>query len=50
MGDLAFNHGQYEGKLAVKIKEPIEPKMILVDEGNRFVEYLEGAKHVQQVH
>ncbi|MCH8296624.1 MAG: aspartate 1-decarboxylase [Chloroflexi bacterium] len=28
----------------------IDPKMILVDEENRFVEYLEGAKHVQQVH
>jgi len=24
--------------------------MILVDEDNRFVEFLEGAKHVQQVH
>lgn len=24
---------------------PIEPKMILVDEQNRFVEYLEGATH-----
>ena len=31
-------------------EEPIDPKMILVDEENRFVEYLEGAKHVQQVH
>ena len=30
--------------------EPIEPKMILVDDTNRFVEYLEGAKHVQQIH
>ena len=29
---------------------PIDPKMILVDEENRFVEYLEGTKHVQQVH
>ena len=28
---------------------PIDPKMILVDENNRFVEYLEGAKHPQQV-
>ena len=28
----------------------MDPKMILVDEENRFVEYLEGAKHVQQVH
>ena len=31
-------------------EEPIDPKIILVDEENRFVEYLEGAKHVQQVH
>ncbi len=31
-------------------EEPIDPKMILVDDENRFVEYLEGAKHVQQVH
>jgi hypothetical protein len=30
--------------------EPIDPQMILVDENNQFVEYLEGAKHVQQVH
>ena len=30
--------------------EPIDPQMILVDDENRFVEYLEGAKHVQQVH
>jgi aspartate 1-decarboxylase len=30
--------------------EPVEPKMILVDRDNRFVEYLEGAKHAQQVH
>ena len=30
--------------------EPIEPKMILVDDKNNFVENLEGAKHVQQVH
>ena len=30
--------------------EPIEPKMILVDDTNKFVEYLEGAKHVQQLH
>ena len=29
---------------------PIDPQMILVDEQNRFVEYLEGAKNVQQVH
>jgi len=31
-------------------EEPIDPQMILVDEENRFVEYLEGAKNVQQVH
>ena len=30
--------------------EPVEPKMILVDRDNQFVEYLEGAKHAQQVH
>ena len=30
--------------------EPVDPQMILVDEDNRFVEFLEGAKHVQQVH
>ncbi len=30
--------------------EPVDPQMILVDEDNRFVEYLEGAKHAQQVH
>ena len=30
--------------------EPIEPKMILVDDKNNFVEYLEGVKHVQIVH
>ena len=29
---------------------PIDPQMILVDQDNQFVEYLEGAKHVQQVH
>jgi aspartate 1-decarboxylase len=29
---------------------PIDPQMILVDEKNGFVEYLEGAKHVEQVH
>ena len=29
---------------------PIDPQMILVDQDNRFVEYLEGVKHVQQVH
>jgi len=30
--------------------EPIDPQMILVDEENKFVEFLEGAKNVQQVH
>jgi aspartate 1-decarboxylase len=30
--------------------EPIEPKMILVDRDNRFVEYLEGVAHAEQVH
>ena len=30
--------------------KPIEPKMILVDDKNNFVEYLEGVKHVEQVH
>ena len=29
---------------------PADPKMILVDEQNRFVEILHGAKNVQQVH
>ena len=29
---------------------PVDPQMILVDENNQFVEYLEGAKQVQQVH
>ena len=29
---------------------PAEPKMILVDEQNRFVENLHGAKNVQPVH
>ena len=28
---------------------PVDPQMILVDQDNRFVEYLEGAKHGQQV-
>lgn len=28
----------------------VEPKMILVDQDNRFVEYLEGVKHVEPVH
>ena len=31
-------------------ENPVEPKMILVDQNNQFVEYLEGAKHAQQVH
>ena len=30
--------------------EPVEPKMFLVDQKNRFVEYLEGDHHAQQVH
>jgi len=30
--------------------KPNDPKMILIDEENRFVEYLGGAKHVQQVY
>ena len=30
--------------------EPIEPKMILVDQDNRFIEFLEGVHHVEQVH
>ena len=30
--------------------KPVEPKMILVDDKNNFVEYLEGVKHVEQVH
>ena len=30
--------------------EPVDPQMILVDQDNRFVEFLEGDKHVQQVH
>ena len=29
---------------------PIEPQMILVDEKNVFVEFLEGIKHVEPVH
>ena len=28
---------------------PIDPQMILVDQDNRFVEFLEGVKHGQQV-
>ena len=30
--------------------DPADPKMILVDEENRFVENLHGAKNVQPVH
>ena len=30
--------------------DPIDPQMILVDEKNEFVEYLEGIKHVEPVH
>ena len=30
--------------------EPIEPKMILVDQNNRFVEYFEGATYAEQIH
>ena len=30
--------------------EPIEPKMILVNEQNQFVEYLEGVKDAEPVH
>lgn len=29
---------------------PVEPKMILVDRDNRFVEYLDGVKDAAQVH
>ncbi|HIC15786.1 MAG TPA: aspartate 1-decarboxylase [Dehalococcoidia bacterium] len=31
-------------------EEPVEPQMILVDEENQFVEFLEAAKNVQPVH
>ena len=31
-------------------ENPIDPHMILVDENNEFVEYLEGVKHVEPVH
>ena len=31
-------------------EDPVELTMILFDENNRFAKYLEGAKHVQQVH
>ena len=29
---------------------PIEPKMILVDQNNESIEYLNGVKDVEQVH
>jgi aspartate 1-decarboxylase len=31
-------------------EKPIEPKMILVDENNKFTEFLEADAHVQQVY
>jgi len=31
-------------------EEPVEPQMILVNEENQFVEFLEAAKNVQPVH
>ena len=31
-------------------EEPIEPKMILVDRQNRFVEYIEGAMYEEPIH
>ena len=31
-------------------EEPVEPKMILVDRDNRFVQFLEGAEHGQPVY
>lgn len=31
-------------------EEPVDPQMILVNEENRFVEFLEAAKNVQPVH
>ena len=31
-------------------EEPIEPKMILVDRQNRFVEYLKGAMYEEPIH
>jgi len=30
--------------------DPVDPQMILVDEENRFVEFLEGAKNASAVH
>ncbi len=29
---------------------PLEPKMILVDQDNRFVEFLEGVEHAEPIH
>ena len=29
---------------------PVDPKMILVDDKNNFVQYLEGARHIRHVH
>lgn len=31
-------------------EKPIEPKMILVDRENKFVEYIEGAMYAESVH
>ena len=31
-------------------EDPVDPQMILVDEENRFVEFLEGAKNASAVH
>ena len=31
-------------------EEPIEPKMILVDRQNKFVEYIEGAMYEEPIH
>ncbi len=31
-------------------EEPVDPKMILVDENNKFIEFLEGAEHKQPVY
>jgi hypothetical protein len=30
--------------------KPIDPKMILVDQNNQFVEYIEGAMYEEPVH
>ena len=46
-----INKGDCVIILSFEVTEsPIEPKMILVDEQNRFVEYLEGAIYEHQVH